>query len=165
MPATLPKFLKQRTVRACRYFQKEIGSVTTEEAFRDTASNWQPHKWGIGQNGSLAGIVYHVTAWLVLSLPVLQGGNPLAVTDFADDAAPSQDDWQGIRQWFDTTAAIWTQALTELPEVEFDRSLEWEGQTITVAECLVDLYEHFVYHDGQIQYLKQKHLADAHRNP
>jgi len=164
MPETLPEFLKQRTVRACRSFHKEIDGVTTEEALREASANWQPHKWGIGQNGSVAGIVFHVTAWLVLSLPALRGGNPQSMTDFATHVAPAQEDWQGIRQWFDATAALWTQALTELPEAEFDRPLEWEGQKITVAECLVDMYEHFTYHDGQIQYLKQKHLADAHGN-
>ena len=164
MPQTLPEFLKQRTVRACRAFQKEIETVTIEEAFRDFAPNWQMHRWGIGQNGSLAGIVYHITAWLVLTLPVLQGGSPLSGTNFAEIDAPSEDNWQGIREWFDETAALWTHALTELPDADFDRPLEWEGQTITVAECLVDLYEHFTYHDGQIQYLKQKHLADAQRN-
>ena len=164
MPQTLPEFLRQRTVRACRAFQKEIDTVSVEEAFRDASPNWQSHKWGIGQNGSLAGIVYHVTAWLILTLPILEGGNPLSGTNFEAHFALSQDDWQGIRSWFNVTVALWTQALADLPDADFDRTVDWEGQTITVAVYLVDMYEHFTYHDGQIQYLKQKHLADAQRN-
>ncbi len=164
MPETLPDFLKRHTVRACHAFQKEIESVTSEEAFCDTAANWEPHRWGIGQNGSLAGIVYHVTAWLMLTLPALCGGDPLQGTNFDPASAPASNDWQGIRSWFNMTALLWTNALTALPDAEFDRSLTWEGHTLTIAEYLVDMYEHFTYHDGQIQYLKQKHLADAQRN-
>lgn len=159
MPETLPDFLRRRAVRACRAFHKELLRVTPAQASADANPNWQTHPWGIGQNGSIAGIVYHVTAWLELTLPALRGGTLKRGTEFDPASAPSAEDWDAIRAWFVRTSEEWTNALAALPDADFDRELSWEGDTLTVAQYVVEMYEHFIYHDGQVQYLKQKHAS------
>ena len=71
---TLPAFLRARGARHLRHLLAEIEGLNAQEALHFRQDNWPDHRWGIGQNGSIAGIVYHVAAWKQLTLPFLLPG-------------------------------------------------------------------------------------------
>src|SRR5687767_10952260 len=97
---TLATFLKHRAERNFRLLIKAIHNLTPEEALYDLHPGWPDHRWGIGQNGSIAGIVYHVAAWKQMSLPLFQPeGRILTREEFDTARAPAPEDWPGILAW------------------------------------------------------------------
>jgi hypothetical protein len=163
MPETLPAFVKTRAERSFRNLLKQIEGLTAEEARRGSLPNWPGHRWGIGQNGSIAGIVFHVAAWKQLTLPLLSGGK--ARTQEADDfdAAPAPDDWPGLVAWLQQVGEAWNAALSRLPEADFDTPTEWEGMTLTLARIITEMYEHDIQHAAQIEFLRWRWHAEARR--
>src|SRR5262249_16649324 len=69
---TLAAFVKQRAERSFHNLQKQTEGLPPEEALRDRRPDWPGHRWGIGQDGSIAGMIYHVTAWKQMTLPLLE---------------------------------------------------------------------------------------------
>ena len=123
---TLANFIKKRAEHSYGYLLAQIESLSPEEALAGSRSDWPDHRWGVGQNGSIAGIVYHVAAWKQLTLPLFQpGGRPLNREEFDTDAAPALDDWQSIRAWFKQVGMAWRAELAELPVEAFDTSITW----------------------------------------
>lgn len=161
MPPSLPQFLKSRAERNFSYLLREVGATTAEEARRFASNDWVPHKWGIGQNGSIAGIVYHVAAWKSLSLSLFEPVPLLRVAeDFDPATAPAMDDWEGVVMWLREVGTQWNEALGALPESEFDRPCPWEESPIPIWEVAVEFIEHDVQHAAQIEYLRQRLLVE-----
>lgn len=156
MPETLPAFLKRRAVRNLAYLLREAEAVSADTALRSRRPDWPDQPWGIGQDGSIAGIAYHVAAWKSLTLPIFDPhGKPLSRADFDSAAAPAPNDWPGILAWLRRTGEEWNRALHALPEAEFDSPREWSGTQITVTDFVVEMIEHDVQHAAQIEYLAQ----------
>src|SRR5437868_6975462 len=100
MPETLPEYLRRRAVRSFRYLLREAESVSTEDALRFVSHDWPSHRFGIGQNGSMAGIVFHVAAWKQLTLPLFETrGTWIPVDSFDYSLAPAPDDWTALLAW------------------------------------------------------------------
>ena len=162
MPESLPAFLKRRAERSLAYLLRQALSVSVEEAHWGRRANWPEQPWGIGQDGSIAGIGYHVAAWKQLSLPVFQaGGRMLLRTDFKPADAPDRDDWPAILLWLGSIGAEWNQSLHALPDDEFDAVREWEGAQLTISQIAFELIQHDVQHSAQIDYLIQQFAADC----
>lgn len=156
---TLPKFLKQRAARAHRKLAEEIAELSAEEALRDRHADWPGQTWGIGQDGSIAGIVYHLTAWKLLTRALFApGGHASEMTDFDARSAPAPEDWDGIRSWFRKIGDEWNATLEALPEAAFDDEREWDGARLTLGQYVVEMLEHEIQHHAQIEYLKQTRL-------
>jgi hypothetical protein len=161
MSESLPAFLKKRTRRSYRHLLEQIEGLTPAEALQDRLPGWPDHRWGIGQDGSIAGIVYHVAAWKQMTLPLFPpGGRAITRAEFDTGGAPNADDWQGIAAWFKQVGAAWNTALARLPEATFEETRDWEGTTLTLARIVVEMLEHDVQHASQIAYLRQRHLAE-----
>ena len=159
MDEALATFLKTRAERSYRNLLAQIEGISAEEALAGRRPDWPDHRWGIGQNGSIAGIVYHVAAWKQLGLPVFQpGAQPLLRADFDSDAAPALDDWQGIQAWLKQVCMAWNYELAALVPESLDTLVQWEGtdHTITMAKFIAEMYEHDIQHASQIEYLRQQ---------
>ncbi len=162
MAQTLAAFLKYRAEHSYSYLLKQVDGVTTEEALSHIESGWPDHKWGIGQNGSIAGIVYHVAAWKQMTLPIFRpGGRPMTREEFDQEEAPLLEDWQGVQAWLKQVGMAWSAELAGLPEDTFDTTRLWEGHELSVASFVVEMYEHDIQHAAQIEYLRQHIRANS----
>ena len=157
VPDSLPAFLKSRAERSLRYLLREARAVGPSDALRGRRSDWPVQPWGIGQDGSIAGIVYHVAAWKHLSLSLLSpGGQALPRAAFDASAAPAADDWPALLDWLAAIGAEWNAALSALSEDEFRSPREWEGgKPLSVADFAYEMIQHDVQHAAQIEYLRQ----------
>ncbi len=162
MPDTLPSFLKTRATRSLRHLTKQTQGLTTAQALEYADPAWPDQPWGIGQNGSIAGIVYHVAAWKQLTLPLFEsGGTSSGRADFNPDNAPALSDWPGIVAWLEQVGAQWNARLNVLSDAEFDSARDWAGVTISITEYVAEMLEHDIQHAAQIEYLKQRMLMDS----
>ena len=161
MPETLMTFAKARTERSYRKLWEQIESLTAEEALQGRQENhWPGHKWGIGQDGSIVGLVYHTAAWKQMTLPVLKpGGKSILQEEFDVSAYPQPTDWEGVRAWFQEVGVAFNEAVNQLQEADWDRVMDWEVETFTVGRIVVELYEHDIQHTAQIEYLRQLYLT------
>jgi hypothetical protein len=154
---TLAAFLKNRAERSYRSLLSQIDGLSATEALAGRAPDWPDHPFGIGQNGSIAGIVYHVAAWKQMTLPIFQpDGRPLSRAEFDADTVPALDDWQGIQAWLKQVGMAWSAELALLQVAAFDRLVAWEGTNLTVANFVVEMVEHDIQHASQIEYLRQQ---------
>ena len=157
MPELLTDYLRRRAARSFRYLREQTRDVTSKQALSYADANWPDQKWGIGQNGSIAGIVYHVAAWKHLTLPLFQpDGKAGGRKDFDAAAAPAPEDWPALVAWMEQTGSLWLERLNQLPDEEFDAKRQWEGITIPLAEYVSEMLEHDIQHAAQIEYLRQR---------
>ena len=157
MPQSAPEFLRGRAIRSFRYLLREAEAVTAKEAARFARPDWPPHRFGVGQDGSIAGIVYHVAAWKQVTLPLLaQNGPILPIEDFDRKSAPAPDDWPALLAWLKTVGAAWNETALSLPDAAFDGLRNWGSETITLAEYIAEMVEHDTQHAAQIEYLRQR---------
>ena len=156
MPESLPDFLKHRAERSFHYLLRETDAISEADALRFARPDWPAHRFGIGQNGSIAGIVYHVAAWKQLTLPLFTPGGTMLPTETLENSAPMRDDWQGIRAWLQQIGTEWNAELFARTDADFDRTHQWEKQTIRLSEYVMELIEHDVQHAAQIEYLRQR---------
>ncbi len=162
MPQSLPDYLRKRATRSFRYLREQIQDVTPEQALAFGAANWPGQPYGIGQNGSIAGIVYHVAAWKQLTLPLfLPDGKAGGIADFDAGAAPDSSDWPGIVAWMERIGADWQAQLQQLPDAEFEAERDWEGATISLTDYVSEMLQHDIQHAAQIEYLRQRLLAQG----
>ena len=161
MSESISDFLKHRGDKAYRSLLNEIEGVDAEQALAGKRSHWTSHRWGVGQNGSIAGIVYHVAAWKSMTLEMFDTElKTLETVAFDGASAPAPDDWEGIVAWLKTVGDQWNEALQNLTGAEFDTEKIWEGSSLTVAEFVTEIYEHDVQHASQIEYLRQAMKVD-----
>ena len=159
LPETLPDFLKRRAGRSLAYILRQVEAVSAEEALIGRYDNWPDQPWGIGQNGSIAGIVYHVAAWKQLTLPLFDpDGKALGRADFDPASAPNPDDWPALVDWLRRTGKAWNLALESVNESDFDSLRDWEGTQMTITQFAAEMIQHDVQHAAQIEYLRQSHL-------
>ena len=165
MPESLPAFLKRRADRSLNYILRQAEAVSIEEAFRGCSANWPDQPWGIGQDGSVAGIVYHVASWKQLTLPLFEpNGEALTRADFDPTAAPDPKDWQALLRWLRRIGVEWNTALNALAETEFDCLKDWEGGAqMSIAQYASEMIQHDVQHAAQIEYLRQLYTSDSNR--
>ena len=157
-------FIKKRADKSFRYLLREIEVVSAQDAFEGRRENWLNHKWGVGQNGSIAGIVYHVAAWKSMTRNALNSGvSEIENAPFDPSIAPSPDDWSSLRAWLSSVGEEWNSAVQSLPEMEFERALQWEGHIVSVCELVSEMYEHDIQHASQVEYIKQLQLASKNK--
>jgi hypothetical protein len=161
MYANIPDMIKERAIGKYRAFVGEIDAVTAAEAMRQSRPDWPDQRWGIGQNGSIAGIVYHVAAWKQLTLPAIRGGEPLSRGAFDSAAYPAPDDWPGIVAWYKRIGDEWITQIEALPSTAYAETILWEGNSISIAKLILEIIDHDIQHASQIEYLRQLALIEA----
>jgi hypothetical protein len=155
----IPELLRSRAHRWFCRLCNELTDLTNEQALAGSRADWPRHAYGIGQNGSIAGIIYHVAAWKTMTLPALTGGTMIPLQEFDESQAPEATDWPGIRTWLEEIGQRWNEALDSLPDERFDESLSWEGRSILMTAFLLEMIDHDVQHSSQIEYIKQLQRA------
>ena len=162
MPQSAPEFLRGRAVRSFRYLLREAEAVTAAESVRFARSDWPAHRFGIGQDGSIAGIVYHVAAWKQVTLPLLAKNGPiLPIEEFDRSSAPALNDWSGLLNWLKSVGEAWNETALALPDSAFDELRNWGSETITLTEYIAEMVEHDTQHAAQIEYLRQLLRVEA----
>lgn len=162
MTESLSDYLKRRAERCLAYLLREAEAVSAEDAVRGRRDDWPGQAWGIGQDGSIAGIVTHVAVWKQLSLPALkEGGQALSAEAFDTASAPDPADWPALVAWLREIGGAWNAALNALPEPDFDRRLDWQGFPLTIADLASKMIQHDVQHAAQIEYLRQLHAVQT----
>ena len=101
MPESLTAYLKHRAERSLVYLLREAEAVGEVDAFRGRRADWPDQPWGIGQDGSIAGIVYHVAAWKQLALPMFaRNGKPRAARNSIPRRRPTRTiGRRSVRGW------------------------------------------------------------------
>ncbi len=154
MEETVPSYIKAQAEGSFAYLIREAEAVSDVEASHGRRADWPGHKWGIGQDGSIAGIVFHVAAWKQKTLPILAPN--FAPSHGAEDFTARFDDWPSILAWLRSVGADWNLALRALPDAEFDAVRIWEdGESITVCRLAEEIIQHDVQHAAQIEYIRQ----------
>jgi len=161
MPESLPIYLKRRADRSLNYLLRQAEAVSAEDALRGRRDDWPDQPWGIGQDGSIAGIVTHVAAWKQLTLPLFQpNGKAGGRADFDTATPPDPNDWPALLDWLRRIGREWNSALEALTDAEFDSLRDWEGTQISIAQFASEMIQHDVQHAAQIEYLRQLYAAD-----
>lgn len=157
MSLSLREFLVHRAEHGLNYLLREVEPLSEAEAFRYRDPNWVPHKYGIGQDGSIAGIVFHVVAWKALTLSLFTAGSGWEdLPDFESITTPNGDDWQAILSWLREVGAEWNGALAKVTDEELGDLRPWVGNPIPVWQFVIEMIDHDVQHASQVEYLRQR---------
>lgn len=166
MAPTLLEFLKAESQKAYQNFKKQIVGLSEEQAFRYAHPHWPNHPWGIGQNGSIAGIVYHVAAWKECLLPALSSRQGFSPAQVADKLPPLYSSWSTISTWYERVGQEWCSQLSAVQEPELDSLCAFpEEEAIPLYKLIKEIMLHDVQHASQIEYLRQRILAEDTTQP
>ncbi len=126
---------------------KKLSAITATEA------NWHPHK----EAHSIAQVLKHMLNWKLMTISKLNNGN-------YDIEMNSNEDWDKElvviteEEWQQLVAAF-TQAQTELLDILAAKTTEdlqqnVNGRSYNMAYLAHGIYEHNIYHLGQIGYIQ-----------
>lgn len=161
MAQSLLAFLKSQSSKAYRNFLREIEAVTPQEALYHKHPHWPGQTWGIGQDGSIAGIVYHVAAWKKASLPLLRGEEAVSPMEHPEILPPPSISWPEICTWYREVGAAWCDQLEKLQESDLDRNcFFFDDNPIPLSKLISEIMLHDVQHASQIEYLRQHLRAE-----
>ena len=154
---SLAQHLKKFAQKAYDYLLKEAQNVSPADSRRFASENWPAHTYGIGQDGSIAGIVYHVAAWKTLTLPMFaEGGTLMSMAAFHELDTPDVDDYLEVLAWLRETGDAWNAALLALPSDKLFDTRQWGTQTVTLADYIDEMGQHDIQHAAQLEYLQQR---------
>jgi hypothetical protein len=157
LPVTLSTYLRTEARQSFQRLMKQVERTTEQEANLFRTNDWPDHRHGIGQDGSIGGIVYHLAAWKQLTLPLFERDSPpVSRQNFDPNSHPSVSDWPHLVEWLRNVGHAWLDRLDKLNDLDFFEPREWEGVTITLAEYVTEMYSHDIQHASQIEYLHQR---------
>ena len=134
-----------------------VKDLTDEEAVRDARPDWPRHEYWVGQDGSIAGIVYHVAAWRQVYIELLKGRNLEPA-----DVSPTESGWEGTKRWLAESAEEWLRLTESIPktEVEIPISVPGVSAGLTPLKMMWTMLEHEIEHSAQIAYLIEKQKTE-----
>ncbi len=151
----LSLFLKNRARIAFERLLKQLQDLTQAEAMAGRRENWPDHPFGVGQDGSIAGIVIHVAAWKMMTMPLFfKGGKSMLREELNLNQECDRNDWNSILSWLVRTGEEWQQNLEDQPEEVFSENRAWGDKTIPFSEFVIEIIEHDAQHASQIEYIK-----------
>ncbi len=158
----LADYLKATARSAFDYLKKESDSVLEIDARRYASSNWPLQRFGIGQDGSISGIVYHVASWKVLTLPMFsQNGTMMEMSVFDALPKPPVEEYGAVRRWLAEAGENWDRALAALPAASLTEVRYWGSAEIPLTGYIEEMTRHDIQHAAQIEYLKQRILCES----
>ncbi len=157
LPISLPSYLRIEARKSFHRLMKQVERTTEQEASLFRTHDWPDHRHGIGQDGSIGGIVYHLAAWKQLTLPLFEPDSPpVSRQNFDPGLYPLVSAWPQLVDWLRSVGNAWLERLDRLNDLEFFDTREWEGVTITLAEYVTEMHSHDIQHASQIEYLHQR---------
>ena len=154
---SLGEFLKARVRKNQSKIPELVNNIPRKIAYIGSRIDWPEQNWGVGQNGSIAGIVYHLALWKQLTLPALTGGELITLSQADLSQYPSRSHWRELVDWHDEVSYSWRYALDTISEEELDKPVEWEGKTYPLYELVSHIIDHDIQHLSQIEYLLTIH--------
>lgn len=148
---TLREHLGYQLRSAYRSLARAIAGLTEAQAGEGAREDWQRYRWGVGLDGSIAGIVWHAAAWKQIFAQGLETGAFPA----EGDVEPPAVDWPALQAWLADGQSRLEQAFERLSAAALAEVREWEGITAPLARLLTYVIEHDIYHAGQIELLRQ----------
>jgi uncharacterized damage-inducible protein DinB len=150
MATTLREYLLQAGEKRFRELVAAIEGLDEDTAVMDRRPDWPTHEYHVGQDGSIAGIVYHVAAWKQVYVELLRGKN----TD-QHEHKPDAPGYAGLVAWLKRAGGEWQAAWAALPESALETPLRVAGVSpgLTPLALMQEMYEHDIEHLGQINYL------------
>lgn len=151
---SLHAYLHDRLGHAHRELARSLEGVTEAEARWGADPNWRREQFGVGLDGSIAGIVWHVAAWKHVIADGLEGGG------FPDAEAvlPHDYGWPGMLEWLRSGHARMARLLEENAAREgwLDTTVTLEGGQLSILDLFGIVIEHDHYHAGQVNLLRQQ---------
>ena len=148
---SLRDYLRQQLRSSYRDLAKAIGGLSEAQAREGARAGWRRYRWGVGLDGSIAGIVWHAAAWKQIFVQGLETG----IFPAEGDVVPPAADWAGLQVWLADGQARLEAAFDRLSDDDLAAAREWEGETAPVLQLLTYLIEHDIYHAGQVELLRQ----------
>ncbi|HEY3283221.1 MAG TPA: DinB family protein [Armatimonadota bacterium] len=151
MNPEMKEYLAKRSASAFKRLWAATEGVTEEQARVTLRPNWVRQLWGVGLDGSLAGVLLHVAAWKAVVLEgVLTGRFP------SEEAVkPTEPGWEGLRQWLRCSHEQLLQWMDARTPEQLDQPITWTDFQGPAATLFTHLLEHDRYHTGQLQLLRQ----------
>jgi uncharacterized damage-inducible protein DinB len=138
---------------AYRRLQESLAGLSAPEAATGEREDWRRYRFGVGLNGSIAGIVHHVATWKLAAAEGLRSGS----FPNAESVLPPGITWEALLAALAEGQQRLTDALEHLSEEDLTASVNWEGHPMPVHTLVAHLIEHDQYHTGQINLLRQQH--------
>jgi uncharacterized damage-inducible protein DinB len=151
---TLHSYLTHRLASAYRQLERSLKDLDETEAARGAREDWRRYRHGEGLDGSIRGIVRHVSLWKHVTAQGLETG----VFPGADTLSWPEG-WSALLAWLAEGNSQMTAALASLTDEQLDETVQWEGRAMTLASIVAHLLEHDHYHAGQINLIRQQNDA------
>ena len=135
-------------------FVENVEGVSLEEAL-DPA----------GGHRSVLGIIKHEAGWSAVRSFAFdpeprhwdEAGWPRGLRDRID---PSRSYLEDVTTWFEETYARWLRSLRDAADVDAPHPVHW-GDRLRLADIVVAVSQHWVYHAGEINALLAVHRGEA----
>src|SRR5690242_7938298 len=140
---TLANHLRHRLRGAYHALERALEGVDDDRAIAGADPAWRRYRWGIGLDGSIAGIIWHVAVWK----HVVAAGLETGAFPRENDAAPPASGWPELRRWL---AAGHERLLAQAPadDDSLARPIAFEGEEMPLADLFAHMFEHDQYHAG-----------------
>ena len=151
----MPSEIESGYITAWTELKEALDGVTEDEASAFCVANWPRHGDWSGEDGSIAGIVFHVAAWKGAYADGLETG----VWGDEKTLGPEIDSWPGRLRWLEATHERLLTALRHLEQDEATSVLV-NDRPYTLSAIFHDaMGHHDVYHGAQVNYLRQRYVA------
>lgn len=151
MSEGLREHLCDRLGASFRQLERALAGIGEAEAFAGVDPAWPRERWGVGLDGSIAGIVWHVAAWKAVAATGLASGT----FPSPGEVEPPDPSWDGRREWLRDGQARLAAALSGIGTAALGERVTLEGEEMTVALLFTHMMEHDQYHAGQVNLLRQ----------
>jgi uncharacterized damage-inducible protein DinB len=151
MPS-LHEYLKSRLLDAYRELSRSLAGLSEADARAGASVEWRRYRYGIGLDGSIAGMVWHVAAWKHVLADGIEGG----VFPDVEAVLPHDFGWSGLLHWLESGHARLARALEELKAEDLERLLTLEGRPTPLLSLFSIAMDHDRYHAGQVNLLRQQ---------
>ena len=149
---SLHQYLTRRMPAAYRELRRVLEGVDAEQARVGAEAGYRHYRFGYGLDGSIEGIVRHVTGWKHVNAVGLATG----VWPSPEETPGAKADWEELLEALaEGQAALERELVRRAPE-DLSETVTYYGKAIAVADILAHLLEHDQYHAGQICLLRQQ---------
>lgn len=152
MTEEMLEHLRKRTDSAYRRLWSATDGLTEAQAAWGAREVWHRQPWGVGLDGSIAGIVRHLAAWKEVAYQGLRSG----VFPSEEGLGAQHATWEGLREWLRDRHLALASLLAGYTPSDVDRPVHWGDFQGNVGGIFTHLLEHDRYHTGQIQLLRQQ---------